>query len=92
MPDEDSPHVILQLITGLVIPGPDGQRGVLPAGAIKVPIGRQIAINKAKQLLETAETLPKPKPESDLVVAGSMDQVKRAAEMDKAFRSGPTVE
>jgi len=76
------------MLLGLTIPGPDGQKGILPAGAIKVPIGREMAINKAKELLAAAEALPKPKPESDLVIAGNMDQAKQVADMDNAVRSG----
>ena len=92
IPDEDGPHIILQFILGLVIPGPQGQKGVLPAGAIKVPIGREMAINKAKELLEAAEALPEPKPESDLVIAGNMEQAKQVANMDSAFRKGEVPE
>ena len=88
VPDEDGPHVILQLLLGMTIPGPGGQKGVLPAGAIKVPIGREMAINKAKELLEAAESLPEPKPESDLIIAGNMDQAKQVADIDNAVRSG----
>lgn len=88
VPDEDGPHVILQLLLGMTIPGPAGQKGILPAGAIKVPIGREMAINKAKELLEAAEGLPEPKPESDLIIAGNMDQAKQVADMDSAVRSG----
>lgn len=78
----------MQFITGLVVPGPGGQKGILPAGVIKVPIGRDMAINKAKALLEAAESLPEPKPESDLIVAGNMNQAKQVADMDEAIRSG----
>jgi hypothetical protein len=92
VPDEDGPHVIVQLITGLVVPGPGNQKGVLPAGAIKVPIGRKVAINKAKELLEAAESLPEPKPESDLIVAGNMEQAKRVADIDGAIRHGQVPE
>jgi hypothetical protein len=88
VPDEEGPHIVLQFITGLVVPGPPGKQGILPAGAIKVPIGREMAINKAKELLAAAEALPKPKPESDLIIAGNMDQAKRVADMDNAVRSG----
>lgn len=88
VPDEDGPHVILQFLLGLTVPGPGGQKGVLPAGAIKIPIGREMAINKAKALLEAAEALPEPKPESDLIIAGNMDQAKQVADIDNAVRSG----
>ncbi len=92
VPDEESPHVVLQLLLGITIPGPQGQKGVLPAGSIKVPIGREMAINKAKELLEAAEALPEPKPESDLVVASNMEQAKQVANMDSAFRKGEVSE
>jgi hypothetical protein len=88
VPDDEGPHVILQMLLGLTIPGPQGQKGILPAGAIKVPIGREMAINKAKELLEIAEALPEPKPESDLIIAGNMDQAKQVADIDDAIRSG----
>jgi hypothetical protein len=88
VPDEEQPHVILQMLLGLTIPGPDGQKGILPAGALKVPIGREMAINKAKELLDAAEALPKPKPESDLIIAGNMDQARQVADIDNAVRSG----
>jgi hypothetical protein len=88
IPDEDGPHVIWQMLLGLTIPGPQGQKGILPAGALKVPIGREMAITKAKELLEAAEALPEPKKESDLIIAGNMDQAKRVADVDDAIRSG----
>jgi hypothetical protein len=88
VPDEEGPHVILQFLLGMTIPGPQGQKGILPAGALKVPIGKEMAINKAKQLLEAAEALPDPKPESDLVVVGNMGQADQIAEMDRQVRDG----
>lgn len=88
IPIEEDSHLILQFLLGLVVPGPQGQKGVLPAGAIKVPIGREMAINKAKELLEAAEALPEPKPESDLIIAGNMDQAQQVADVDSAIRGG----
>ena len=91
IPDEEGPHVVLQFITGLVIPGPGGQKGILPAGAIKVPIGKEMAIKKATEMLEAAEALPDPepeKPESDILVAQNMEQAKQVAEMDRQVREG----
>lgn len=91
IPVDEESHIILQFILGVVIPGPAGQKGILPAGAIKVPIGKEMAIAKAKQMLEVAEALPDPvpeKPESDLVIAGNMEQAKQVAEMDRQVREG----
>lgn len=88
---EEENHLILQFILGVVIPGPGGQKGILPAGAIKVPIGKDMAIKKAQELLEAAESLPDPepeKPQSNLVIASNMEQAKQVADVDDAIRSG----
>jgi hypothetical protein len=88
IPVEEESHLILQFLLGLVVPGPQGQKGILPAGAIKVPVGRQMAIDKAKEILAAAEALPEPKPESDLIIAGNMDQAQQVADVDSAIRNG----
>lgn len=88
---EEESHLLLQFILGIVIPGPGSQKGILPAGAIKVPIGKDMAIKKAKELLEVAESLPDPepeKPESDLVIAQNMEQARQVGEMDEQIRRG----
>lgn len=90
IPVEEESHLILQFLLGLVVPGPQGQKGVLPAGAIKVPVGREMAINKAKELLEAAEALPEPKPESGLIVPSDVGEAQaiaqQQAQMNQAFR------
>lgn len=92
IPVEEESHLILQFLLGLVVPGPGGQKGILPAGAIKVPVGREMAIKKAKEILEAAEALPEPKGDSGLIVAGDVNEVQKAAEqqaqMNQAFRGG----
>lgn len=84
----ETDHVILQFLLAITIPGPKGPQGILPAGVLKIPLSREDAIEKAKELLEAAEALPEPKPESDLVVVGNMDQAAQVAEMDKQIRDG----
>lgn len=90
IPVEGESHLILQFLLGLVVPGPQGQKGILPAGAIKVPVGREMAINKAKELLEAAEALPEPKPESGLIVPSDVNEAQAIAEqqaqINQAFR------
>lgn len=90
IPVEEESHLILQFLLGLVVPGPQGQKGVLPAGAIKVPVGREMAIKKAKEILEAAEALPEPKPDSSIIVSGDVEGAQRVAEqqaqMDQAIR------
>lgn len=92
IPVEEESHLILQFLLGLVVPGPGGQKGILPAGAIKVPIGRDMAINKAKEILEAAEALPEPKKDSGLIISGDVEGAQKVAEqqaqMDQAFRGG----
>jgi hypothetical protein len=88
IPDEEQPHLLLQFILGLGVPGPNGQIGILPAGALKIPIGREMAIAKAKQLLEAAESLPEPKPESDLIVTDDMNQAAEMAKVQQAIHDG----
>lgn len=85
---EDESHLILQFILGVVIPGPGGQKGILPAGAIKVPIGKDMAIKKAKEMLEAAEALPDPPKESGLIVPQSAEEVEQVAAVDDAIRKG----
>lgn len=89
IPVEEESHLILQFLLGLVVPGPQGQKGILPAGAIKVPVGRDMAIQKAKEILEAAEALPEPKQDSGLIISGDVEGAQRvaqqAAEMDKAL-------
>jgi hypothetical protein len=91
IPVEEESHLILQFLLGLVVPGPQGQKGVLPAGAIKVPVGRDMAITKAKELLEAAEALPEPKPDSGLIVPNDANEAQalaqQQAQMNQAFRS-----
>lgn len=84
-------HVALALIMGLSIPvgqGPEGViMGLLPAGVIRVALGRDAAIEYGGNLKEAGEALPEPKPESDLVVAKSLRGVDRAAKLAEQFRT-----
>lgn len=88
IPAPEESAVVLQFLVGSSLPGPNGQKGVLPAGAIKIPISREEAIAKAKEILEVAEALPEPKPKSDLVVVGDMSQAEQVGEMDRQIRDG----
>lgn len=88
IPVEEESHLILQFILGVVIPGPGGQKGILPAGAIKVPIGKEMAITKAKEMLEAAEALPDPPKESGLIVPSSAEEVEQTARVNEAISKG----
>lgn len=87
-------HVLLSLIMGLSIPVGQGPQGIvmgqLPAGAIRVPMGREPAIEHGTALKEAGESLPEPEPEkhSDIVVAQSLAGVDQAARQAEAFRQG----
>jgi hypothetical protein len=88
---QGTPHLVLAMVTGIAIPTPEG-RQVLPVGVIRVPLGRELAIAKAQELLEAAEALPEPKPESDLAIVHSMEEARQAAEFDQQVRSGAVAE
>lgn len=90
IPVDEESHLILQFLLGLVVPGPQGQKGILPAGAIKVPVGRDMAIQKAKEILAAAEALPEPKGDSGLIITGDVEGAQKvaqqAADIDRAVR------
>lgn len=92
IPDEEQPHLIFQFLMGVKVPGPEGSIALLPTGAIKVPLGKVIAIKKAEEIKEAAEGLPDPKPESDLIVAQNLAGVEQEAaaraEVDRDIRGG----
>jgi len=92
IPDEEQPHVILQFLLGVKVPGPQGAIGLLPTGAVKIPLGKVISLQKAEEIKEAAEGLPDPKPESDLIVAGDISEVNaeaaERARVDEAIRKG----
>lgn len=85
--EENLPHLILAMMTGIGVPTPQG-RQVLPVGIYRVPIGRELAIAKGKEMQEMGEALPEPKPESDLAIVHNMDEARRVAEFEEQVRSG----
>jgi hypothetical protein len=79
--NEGAEVVTLAMITAIQTPfaGPDGQPVPLVSGVYKVPMGKQAALELAASLTEAAEKLPDPKPQSNLVVPGSMQDAERIA-------------
>lgn len=71
----------LQLIiaVGSVIPTPQGP-APLPAGVHRYHVSKEVALNYAQQIITAAEQLPDtPKP-SDLIIAGNLGDVDKAAQ------------
>jgi hypothetical protein len=82
----ENDNLQLVAVLGLVVPIQQGgqiQQALIPAGVIRIPLGREAALETAKVLQENAEKLPKP---SDLVVAQPGD-VDRIAKVDKAIKN-----
>lgn len=91
--EEGEDHVVFSIIVGISIPvgqGPNGiVMGQLPAGAIRIPMGREPAIEHGTRLKEAGENLPEPKPETDIVPVSSMAAAEQAAKQAERLRSGP---
>jgi len=94
IPDEEQPHLLLQFLMGVKVPAPNGAIALLPTGAVKAPLGKEVAITKAKEMLEAAESLPDPKPDSGLIVAGASDlgavqaEAEERAKVEREIREG----
>jgi hypothetical protein len=92
IPDEEQPHLLLQFLMGIKVPGPQGGIALLPTGAVKVPLGKAVSLSKAEEIKEAAEGLPDPKPESDLIIAqnlaGVEEEAAERARVDSEIRKG----
>lgn len=79
---EGDDHLVLAMLVGIQTPfaGPDGQPLVLPVRVYKVPMGKLAGTELIASLTEEIDKLPDPKPQSNLVVPGSMQDVDRVAQ------------
>jgi len=85
IPLNDDHHIIQQFQVGVVLPGPQGQKGLLPVGAIKVPTGYHMAKEYAEEILAALEGM---EPPSKLITASDMGQAEQVADLDRQIRSG----
>lgn len=80
-------HLTLVAIQGIPTPFPNqsGQPVVLLSGIYRIPMGKQAALEVAEALRTQAEKLPDPKPQSNIVIPGSLDDVDQVARNLKKF-------
>lgn len=92
--DAENPMLQVVIPTGMIIPieVAPGQPLVVPVGTYRFPITRKMALEFGPKLVEEAEKLPEPKPQTDLVIPGGpVDDaaLRKAQEVSEQFR-GPT--
>lgn len=81
-PEEGAEHVTVVIVTGLALPLADpttGQQVIVPDNQYRVPLQKTAAQALIDGLTKAIDKLPDPKPQSNIVVPGSMDDVERAA-------------
>jgi hypothetical protein len=83
VPAED--HIQLVIMTGLDVPVGPGQAMRMIDGVIRVPMGREPAIEHGRALVAAGEAMEEKK-ETDLVVANSLAGVEEAAKTAQKFR------
>lgn len=83
--NEQQQAITLIFMTGMIIPGPDGNSAsILPAGYIRIPVGKDEALKLGAAIIEHADELPD---DSKIAVVTDMSEARKAAEMDKAIRA-----
>jgi hypothetical protein len=95
-PDEaDAENPMLQIVipVGMILPVEvaPGQPLVVPVGTYRIPITRKVALDFGPKLIEEAEKLPEPKPQTDLVIPGGPvdeEALRKAQAVSEKFR-GP---
>ena len=83
-PDES--RVDLVIMPGIMIPVGPEQVIPVPAGLYRVPMGKAAALKHGQELLDAAEAMPDPKPDSGLVVANNLTAVEKAAQQARKLR------
>lgn len=78
-------HAVLVAVVGLALPTPQGPMPV-PAGNFRVPMSKETAMELAQKLGTVAADLPDTKAASDLIVAGNLDGVDKAARINEQFK------
>ena len=83
-------EAMVTVVAGMPLPIPDPQTGgpvVIPLAQIQFPLAKEHLVKLGELALEKAEELPDPKPQSDIVIAGNMQDAERAAQALKPFGS-----
>lgn len=70
-------HIELAVLLALGLPTGNGMM-MLPVGALHWGIDKETALKRGQEMIDAANELPDPKPESDIVVAKSMAGIDAA--------------
>lgn len=76
----------LAMIVGMGLPVSPTQIAQIPAGVVRVNLGKERSEALGKEISEAAETLKAP---SKLVVSGDINAAEQAAQAVQGFRDGP---
>lgn len=80
--EEGQDHAVLAVVTGLALPMAHPQTGeqlLVPDGQYRMPLQKSAIAGLIQALQEAHDKLPDPKPASNLVVPGSMQDVENHA-------------
>lgn len=84
------PEAMVTIVAGMPLPIPDPTTGgpvVIPFIHLQFPLAKEHLLKLGELALEKAAELPDPKPQSDLVIAGNMQQAEQAAQALQGFGS-----
>jgi vacuolar-type H+-ATPase subunit B/Vma2 len=84
--DEGAEIATLAMMTGTPLPGPNGQAMILPDETYRVPMNKDAIGELIQSLQEAHDQLPDPKPQSNLYVPGSPDEIDQVAQTFQKFR------
>lgn len=79
-------HIILSLALGLGLPVSPTQMTHIPAGMLRVPIGREMALKYGQELVDLAMKMPEPPKQSDIVIPDSPAAIDEAAKLAQQFK------
>lgn len=83
-------EAMVTIVAGMPLPIPDPSTGgpvVIPLIHLQFPLAKEHLLKLGELAIEKAEELPDPKPQSDLVIAQSMQEADQAAQALQGFGS-----
>jgi hypothetical protein len=87
IPNEESLVIVPVVGLGIPMPTPQGMAMMqIPLAAIQLGMSKEVALEKAREMLAAAEALPDPAPESDIIIANNMAAATQAAKLNDQFR------
>lgn len=101
MPVPQNSSFIVQYQVGIIVPGPPGPngeprgQGLLPVGAVKIPVGYNMAKEFIEEFQKVVDEMEPPKPPSKLEVVSDAGAATAAAaqavQVEREMRGGPPV-